>query len=275
MPANTKSTKKPASTECIGFVSGGILKANHLYVFSADTTDAKQYAKDNLVQYYGDVNGRYIKVSNASSVLNNFYKSIEDKSYVMNKDNKNILHCGVKEASEIMKQVTESKTIATFKFGDKTKQPTKKTKNDQSDDEQNNTQDKKSDNDEAPAQSNPKKPIKTPVYDSDPDTDTDAPQKKPTKAQANDSDSDAPQKKPTKTSAKTKAKTTAKAPTKTGKNGKQTKPPVKKPVSSDDEPVKDSDNDDSDDEQPKKPTKTPAKPQGKTVRIALTDSDSD
>ena len=49
-------------------------------------------------------------------MLEKFLTEAEAKKYVLLPEQKQLIQCGVKEASELMKHVTESKTITTFKF---------------------------------------------------------------------------------------------------------------------------------------------------------------
>lgn len=278
MPAKTKSTKKVSPSECVGFISGGIIKANNLYVFTSTSVDAKQYVENNLKQYFGNVSGRYIKVNNAASMLEKFLTEAEAKKYVLLPEQKQLIQCGVKEASELMKHVTESKTITTFKFTTeekkqaKTKTPKKVVNNDSdnSDNEQPKMKQPKkivnndSDNSDAEQPVSKTKPSQAPkpaAHLTDDEQD-----EQETCNQLN-SDSDALPKKQTKTQAKN---------TKPGKNnGKQNKPVVKK-VNNKPVVLISDDDDQSDDEQPKKPTKPAAKPQGKTARFAnVSDSNSD
>ena len=285
MPAKTKSTKKVSPTECIGFISGGIIKANHLYVFTSTSVDAKQYVENNLKKYFGNVSGRYIKVNNATVMLENFLTEAETKKYILLPEQKQLIQCGVKEASELMKNVTESKTITTFKFSSEEKKQAKPKSAQAAKKVANNDTDNSDIEEKKPPRAKPAQAAKKVVNNDTDNSDDEQPIKtkpaqvpKPAanisddeqdeqdKQKQTDSDSDALPKKP-----KTQAKSA-----KSGKNnGKQNKPAGKK-VNNKPVVLISEDDDQSEDEQPKKPTKMPAKPQGKTTRFAISsNSDTD
>jgi len=121
--AAEKKAPRRNLNQVVGFVYGGdIIKASHVYLFSADNLEVVDYVRANLVQNFGSrVSGRYVKCEDAEEILNAVYAAAEEKEYNVDPECKNILKSNINDAAELIKTASGSNAAHTIKLNEESK----------------------------------------------------------------------------------------------------------------------------------------------------------
>lgn len=94
------------TVQYMGFIYGGKLKSDNIYIFISKDVDPITYCKENLIQKFGyDINGRFIKCKDANKALKKFFTLVNEKCIISDIECKNILKCDINAASELLKIV--------------------------------------------------------------------------------------------------------------------------------------------------------------------------
>ena len=106
----SRRTKKNADSEYVFLVSGGTLKAKHVYVNSC-TEDPETFARTNLLSYFTEeASGKYYTCEDSGTVLE---KVLE---HVGRQKNSNILALPIKEVQDVIKKAIGDEKLKAHNF---------------------------------------------------------------------------------------------------------------------------------------------------------------
>lgn len=143
MPKSSKSSK--SETGCVGFLYRGLVKTNHIRVFSHESNDLETIYNE-LTPLYGDnIQLKYVLVDGPEDFLEKFMDKLTSENEKARLGDSFCFNCQTSEASNLLKEVTDAKAAKNYPV---TKKGKKDDDKDDKDDDEDEKDDKESDDED-------------------------------------------------------------------------------------------------------------------------------
>lgn len=139
MPKSSKSNKSESG--CVGFLYRGLVKTNHIRVFSHESNDLETIYNELTPLYGDDIQIKYVLVDAPEDFLEKFMDKLTSENEKARLGESYCFNCQTSAASNFLKEVTDTKAAKNYPV-------TKKGKKDEDEDEDEKEKEKDSDNED-------------------------------------------------------------------------------------------------------------------------------